>query len=121
MKEILEKPTSIDVGNNIETHKSRQQQVYLPVKKIPRGHKWYEWNLTKLELDLAKFTKTQVPFDKEEEKTNVIPLRVGIIDKNGKKYIIQKVGCVYFSALNETNALKHIAKTFGLKDLKEKK
>lgn len=89
-----------------EEHEQKQKLV--GNLKPHRGHTIYKYNVTSGELTKAVF---------EEQPADFVKAKKGSPQR--KKIIVEK-GCVYLSALNVKNAMRKVARYYGV-DLKVNK
>lgn len=102
MRQTVDRPEAIERNsiNSIKEIKQEQKKLFhLPYMQT--GHKMFEINPQTQMVDAAELTDGEVNFMNPKGKV--------------KKYIVAKPGCIYISALNETNAIKRYAKVQNAK------
>ena len=92
----------LELNVAIETKDEKQQekkQVYIGTKVLKRGHLLWEVNSATMET---------IPVTFEIVAADYVSATKG--DTSGKRKLVTKAGCMYFSALNKKNAQKHFFK-----------
>ena len=117
MKELQNKSE-----DKIEIVKQQQKKQTLLLQKriIPHeNHILFEFDCKKWELRLAKYEplRTEITWNEAVEinKKKIID-KVDIFNPNPKvkSKVIQESNCLYISALNRKNAIKHLKEDYGI-------
>ena len=102
MKEALETTIQDSLSQRQAAREIRQEkQKYFNLPYMQRGHTMFEIDPRAQTVQAAELSEAKVHFSDP--------------DLRPKKHIVAKAGCIYLSALNETNAIKRYARVQNAK------